>query len=834
MIKEKAIYDISGMSCSACAAHIQAAVEKLPGTSEVSVNLLQNRMQLQYDPSKTDSQTIIHTVESAGYQAAVHADQKTATDTTKATPAEIQFKQSQNQLILSIIFLVPLMYLGMGAMLHLPLPAIFTNNMMVKALAELLLTIPIMIFNRHYFTDGFTRLFQFQPNMNSLIAMGAACCFIYSVAVSFQLAAGVTNQTLGMDLYYESTGSILTLITLGKYFEARSRKATTSAISELLALLPAQAHLYKDGQSILIPTSQLKIDDIVEVKAGEAIPADGKIIYGQGAVDESAISGESLPVDKVNGDAVTAATLNTSGYFRFQITKAGSDTTLSQIIQLVEEAAASKAPISRLADTVAGIFVPIVIGLALITFGVWMFTGAAFNFALTQAVAVLVISCPCALGLATPTAIMVGTGQGAKNGILFHNAEALENLAKVDTVVFDKTGTVTSGRMQVVEVKSMENSEQDFLTIAASLEAVSDHPLAQAITRYASNLIPELLPVSEVVTLTGSGLKASLQGKSVEAGNEKLMIADGIKITETDWAKQQSQLGRTIVYFASEGKLCGMMAIADVIKTDSSKTVALFKSAGLHTVMLSGDNSVTASAIKQQAGIDEVIAPVLPDEKQSYIAALQKQGHKVLMIGDGINDAPALVQADVGMAIGSGTQVAVQAADVVLMKSSLLDAYTARQLSQKVITNIKENLFWAFFYNVIMIPVAAGVLYPAFHIRLSPMLGALAMSFSSVFVVTNALRLRFFKPETGCDKNEMTLPVRKEKVKMITKTISIEGMMCEHCAKRVIDALSAINGVTATVDLKAKNATVQFSTDITDEQLSKAVTDAGYTVTGIN
>ncbi len=836
MLKEQH-FNISGMSCAACAAHVQKAVENLNGTTRVNVNLLENSMQLEYDDSKTDENTIMAAVQKAGYAASV-AGQTDSLPVPAADESRRQTQQVRQRLLWSVGFLIPLMYISMGPMLHLPLPYFMADSVMVRALSQLVLVIPIMFLNRFYFTNGFKMLFKKAANMNSLIAIGASACFTYSLAVTFilayQLTAGLNSGSA--DLYYESAGSILTLISLGKYFEALSKHKTTRAIAELVKLLPQTALLWQDGNETTVLASQLKSGDIVSVKAGMAVPADGPIIFGSGSLDEQALTGESFPAEKTVGDRVSAATINTAGYFRFQVDSIGSDTAISKIIKLVYEASSSKAPISRLADRIAGVFVPIVIAIAVVTFTVWMLLDHNFTAAMIKAVTVLVVSCPCALGLATPTAIMVGTGVGAKNGLLFHSAAGLETLAKADTVIMDKTGTLTSGMLQVSGVYPYGCSADYLLQLTAGLEASSSHPLAAAICRYAAQNQVAAAAAAVIQTADGFGLTGRIGAKEVIIGNEAFMMQNSIDISpaRTDLDKT-GENGQTAVLAAADHQLIGLLALADTPKPSSSEAVALFKKMRLTTIMLTGDSPAAAAAVQKQCGIDQFRARVLPKDKHDIIRQLQRQGHTVVMIGDGINDAPALAAADVGMAIGSGTNAAIEAAEVVLTKSDLLDAVNAFRLSKAVMTNIKQNLFWAFFYNVIMIPLAAGVFSGWLHLSFSPMLGAAAMSFSSVFVVSNALRLNAFKPlELTSDKKEMTQPVRKEQKKMNTKTLKIEGMMCAHCQMRVEKALSSLDGVAdVKVDLGAGQAAVTLSKPVSDAELTKAVTDAGYDVTGI-
>ncbi len=819
-MKEK--MDVTGMTCSACSAHVEKCVAAVPGVEHVSVNLLQNAMQVEYDEKKTSRDRIIAAVQKAGYGVKTEAAKREAA----VAPAASEAAQMKNRLIISVVSLVLLMYISMGHMIGIPLPSFLTGteNSGAFAFTQLLLTLPILYVNRGYFINGFKRLFQRAPNMDTLIALGAGASVVYGIYAIYQIMSGLGHGDLQlahsymMDLYFESGGMILTLITVGKFLEARSKGKTSEAITKLLSLAPKTATVLREGKEVEILSKDLAAGDIVIVRAGESIPVDGVILEGRSAVDESAITGESIPVEKNPGDTVIGATMNKSGYFKMEAQRVGSDTTLSQIIQLVEEAASSKAPISKLADKVSGIFVPIVIAIAVFSAAAWLITGHTVSFALSIGIAVLVISCPCALGLATPTAIMVGTGRGASMGILIKSAESLEIAHAVKTVVLDKTGTITMGKPQITDILPNGIGADDLLELAASIEKPSEHPLASAILERAKGI----QPVTDFQQIQGKGLKAKLNGTEILAGNQKMMQDSGVDIL--DFAQKGDILsdeGKTPLYFAKDGKLAGIIAVADVVKPTSKEAIEGFHSMGIQVVMLTGDNKKTAAAIQKQLGIETVIAEVLPQDKEAEVRRLQEGGRKVAMIGDGINDAPALARADVGIAIGAGTDVAIESADIVLMKSDLKDAVNAVALSRAVIRNIKENLFWAFFYNVIGIPIAAGLLYPAFHLKLNPMIGAAAMSFSSVFVVSNALRLRLFKPKWIKERKTMT------------KTIQIEGMSCAHCSGRVEKALNAIDGVTATVDLEGKKANVQIAGNVSDDVLKAAVEDAGYEVVGI-
>ena len=841
-------FDVTGMSCSACSAHVEKAVSRVPGVDQVQVNLLQNSMVVEYEDEATDAAAIIHAVEDAGYGASVkdaHEPAKKAENDLQKRTAE-EAKKMKHRLGWSIVFLIVLMYISMGHMLGWPLPGILLGheNMMIFALTQLLLTLPIMYLNRKYYENGFKSLFHGAPNMDTLVAMGSTAAFVYSVSrlyvMGYAMGRGETDMAhmAAMNLYFESAAMILTLVTIGKYMESRSKNRTSDAITKLVDLAPKTALVVRNGRETEIPADQVQVGETVIVKPGQGIPVDGVILEGTGTVDESAITGESIPVEKKVGDRVTGATVNRAGYFQMKADRIGEDTTLSQIIRLVEEAGGSKAPIAKLADKVSGIFVPVVITIAVITIIVWLLSGATFSFALASGIAVLVISCPCALGLATPTAIMVGTGRGAEQGILIKSGESLETAHLVDTVVLDKTGTITEGHPAVAAVRMAPGvTEAELLGLAASLEKASEHPLAEAIVRYAEEAGVEVSQATEFAAEAGQGVSGMVSGRKVLAGNQKMMDAQKVTLDGMDAeAGKLSEEGRTVLYIAADQKLLGMIAVADPVKKTSAEAIREMEQMGLDVVMLTGDHEKTARAIQKQLGISRVIAQVLPQDKEREVRRLQEEGHKVAMVGDGINDAPALARADVGIAIGAGTDVAIESADIVLMKSDLLDAVTAVQLSRAVIRNIKENLFWAFCYNAIGIPLAAGVFYPLLNWQLSPMFGSAAMSFSSVFVVCNALRLKGFQPGFRKKRGGKTTAVSAEKKKgelTMKKTIKIEGMMCSHCTGRVDKALNALDGVTATVSLEDKAAYVTVDGAVTDEELKKAVVDAGYEVAGI-
>lgn len=845
-------FSITGMTCAACSARVEKSVKNLKGVSSVSVNLLKNSMVVDFDESALDENTICAAVSKAGYGASpvVKEKGKERTQRNADSDTEKAYLSMKRRLIWSIVFTVPLFYISMGHMMGWPLPGFFlgVENALAYALTLFLLALPVAIINSKYFINGFRTLFHLSPNMDSLIALGSGASFAYGIyalyKMAYALGAGdlTTVQTFAHDLYFEGAGTILTLITLGKFFEARAKRRTTDAINKLLDLAPKTARVIRDGVETEIPAEEVRIGDTVIVKAGESVPVDGTIISGHGALDESAITGESLPVDKKEGDSVIGATINTSGYFQMEAKKVGDDTALAQIIRLVDEATSSKAPIAKLADKVAGIFVPAVIAIAVVTFVIWLIVGSGFEFALTMAVSVLVVSCPCALGLATPTAIMVGTGRGAANGILIKSAEALEKAHSITTVVLDKTGTITQGRPVVTDIMPASGKdEEELVRIASSLESLSEHPLASAIVTEGKTRGTGVLPVEDFSQIPGQGIIGTIGGTAVLGGNRRMMEENGIE-TDSSIESMLAEEGKTPLYFAQDGALLGTIALADVVKPSSKAAVEELRKMGISTVMLTGDHRQTAETIRRQVGVDRCIAEVLPEDKEEEVRKLQGEGAVVAMVGDGINDAPALARADVGIAIGAGTDVAMESADIVLMKSDLMDVATAVQLSKATIKNIKENLFWAFFYNIICIPIAAGCFYAAFGLKMNPMVAALAMSFSSVFVVSNALRLRFFKPKRSttesCETGVCPLEVAEEKNtsggKKMKKEIAIEGMMCNNCVRHVTKALEAVSGVSnLTVNLEDKCARLEADPSVTDEMLTKAVTEEGYEVKGI-
>lgn len=879
-------FDVTGMTCSACSSHVEKSVGKLTGVENVSVNLLTNSMQVEFDENKLDTAGIIKAVEDAGYGAAVkdgHAKSGTKTsgqsdsqENSGLSAVEQNVKNMKKRLIVSLIFWIPLMYVSMGHMiyqwLNIPMPPFIMNflhgneNAITYAFTQFLLLLPILIANQKYFKNGFKTLWHRSPNMDSLIAIGAGAAILYGIFAIYRIGYAMGHGDMMVvhqyahDLYFESAGTILTLITIGKYLETKSKGKTSEAITKLLNLAPKTVTVVRDGVEQVVDAADVEKGEIFLVKPGESVAVDGIVLEGKSSFDESAITGESIPVPKQEGDTIVSASINKSGLIRAKATKVGEDTTIAQIIRLVEEASSSKAPIAKMADKIAGVFVPAVITIALITGVIWLISGATFEFAMSTAIAVLVISCPCALGLATPVAIMVGTGKGAENGILIKSGDALETAHQIDTVVLDKTGTITQGKPVVTDIICAAGKNADktqLLQIAGSLEKGSEHPLAEAIVNYCLTNNISLEKVTDFNALFGKGIEGTMSGTHYYAGNEKMMEEKGISLSteQKNQIQALAKQGRTPLLFADEKQFLGIVAVADVVKPTSKEAVQKFRDYGIHVIMLTGDNEVTAQAIKEQVGIDEVVAGVLPTQKEEKISALKQAGHKVAMIGDGVNDAPALASADVGIAIGAGTDVAIESADIVLMKNDLLDAVGAVKLSKAVIRNIKENLFWAFFYNSIGIPLAAGVLYPLFQIKLNPMFGAAAMSLSSVCVVSNALRLRWVKlhdakktqsephqdvaastiadinqhnaldnniKSTNNDKGESTM----------TTTISIEGMMCAHCQAHVEKALKEVAGVTeVTVSLENKNAVV--TGDASVEALKQAVVDAGYEVTDV-
>ena len=838
---------VTGMTCAACAAHVEKAAGAVAGVNSAAVNLMLGTLVCSYDRDKASPQAIIAAVEAAGYGAAPADDAKR--DIRREQDAAA--KAMGRRLLWSAVCLVPLFYLSMGHMLGLPVPAFMHRQPLLAAAVQLALCLPILLLNRAYFTVGFSRLFKGSPNMDSLVALGAAAGLTYSLIEMGLLCAG---QLAGMpDLYFESAGMILTLVTVGKYLEERSKGKTTGAITALLALAPETAVVRRNGTEVTVAADQIRAGETVIIRQGGRIPVDGTVTKGSGAVDESALTGESMPVEKTPGSSAVSATVLTSGYLELTADRVGADTTLSQIVQLMEQAAASKAPISRLADKISAVFVPVVISIAVLAAVLWATVGGmGIRFCLSIGIAVLVISCPCALGLATPVAITVATGKAAERGILIKSAASLELLGQVDTVVLDKTGTVTAGTPQVTDVLCVPGvTVEELLCAAASLEKPSGHPLADAIVQEAARRSIPLCAVSDFNAVPGGGVQAVLDGKTLYAGNDRYMTLIGAGTAALRAAAEAlAAAGKTPLYFAEEQQLLGVVAVADVVKPDSAAAIAALRRSGREVVLLTGDDRRTAEAIARQVGVERVIAQVLPQDKARCVEELQKDGRLVAMVGDGVNDAPALVTADVGLAIGAGTDVAIESADVVLMHNSLMDIVDAAALSRATLRNIRQNLFWAFFYNAIGIPVAAGVLYPALQLTLDPMLAAAAMSLSSVCVVSNALRLRGWKgaptdnhvsldksadltdnDTVHTDHTNTAASAAQQEEPTMQKTLTIEGMMCAHCAAHVEKALNALPGVTAVVDLAAKTAVV--TGDAGDEALKKAVADAGYQVTDI-
>lgn len=883
-------YNVTGMSCAACSARVEKAVSAVPGVTSCSVNLLTNSMGVEGVAAETE---IIKAVVDAGYGATIkgsgrgNADAAGSTgvkseksghymDYTEAREAleDHETPKLKKRLLASLGFLLVLMYFSMGHMMWgWTVPEFFAHNMLAQGMLQMILTIIIMVINKKFFISGFKSLLQKAPNMDTLVALGSGASFVYSTYALFAMSDAVTKGDMTLaheymhEFYFESAAMILTLITVGKMLEARSKGRTTDALKSLMELAPKTATLLKNGEELTVPIEQVEIGDEFVVRPGENIPVDGFVLEGSGAVNEAVLTGESLPVDKVVGDKVSAATVNQSGFLRCKATRVGEDTTLSQIIQMVSDAAATKAPIAKIADKVSGVFVPVVISIAIVTFIIWMLVGETLGFAIARAISVLVISCPCALGLATPVAIMVGSGMGAKHGVLFKTAVSLEEAGKTQIIALDKTGTITSGKPQVTDIYPIgEIDKKELLSYAYSLECKSEHPLAHAIVEKAKEEKVFAKKLKDFVILPGNGLLAKVGEDTLFGGNrvfaeEQLTRANDTKACEEndgklkcrklsvldestlDLAGKLASEGKTPLFFGKGDVLLGIIAVADTIKEDSPEAIRQLRNMGIHVVMLTGDNEVTAQAIGKQAGVDEVIAGVLPEGKEAVIRGLKEKG-KVAMVGDGINDAPALTRADIGIAIGAGTDVAIDAADVVLMKSRLTDVAAAIRLSRATLTNIHQNLFWAFFYNSIGIPLAAGLFIPLFQWELNPMFGAAAMSLSSFCVVTNALRLNLFqvyradrdkriknviKQGETCDDNK-----NREEEKIMEKTITIEGMMCPHCSGRVHDALEANDAIaSAVVSHETGTAVVTLAAEISDEALTQIVVDAGYKVIGI-
>lgn len=860
------------MTCSACSSRVDKAVAKLPGIKNHSVNLLKNNMLVEFDEQILSPSEIIKAVENAGYKASLLTS-NTQNNTNVSTPNKIDqaHQEMKNRLIISLIFAIPLFYISMGHMFNMPLPSFLlgTENAIAFAFTQFLLLLPIIFVNFKYYQIGFKTLFNLSPNMDSLIAIGSSAAIVYGIYAIYKIGFALGHNDLilahhfSMDLYFESAGMILTLITIGKFLESRAKGKTSDAITKLMNLAPKTAIRIQNNIESEISIDKINLNDILAVKAGTSVPVDGVIIEGYGIIDESALTGEPIPCEKTINQAVIGGTINKSGYFKMRVTKIGADTALAQIINLVDEATSSKAPIAKIADKVSGIFVPIVITLAILTTIGWLIYGESLEFALSIGICVLVISCPCALGLATPTAIMVGTGKGASYGILLKSAEALETAHNLNTVVLDKTGTITQGQPHLTDVITFNQiTPQEILTLIASLEKLSEHPLAEAIIQEATKQQLKLLPVDKFMQIPGGGITGIINNKRYFAGNQKLLTSYQLINKQIfNLGTKLAQMGKTPLYFAQEDTILGIIAIADTIKPSSKQAIKELNDLGLNVYMLTGDNLNTAKQIAFEVDIPStnIIADVLPQDKEAKIRQLQSQGQKVAMVGDGINDAPALARADVGIAIGAGTDIAIESANIILMKNNLLDVVTAIKLSKAVIKNIKQNLFWAFIYNIIGIPVAMGLFYLSFGLKLNPMIGAFAMSFSSLFVVSNALRLRFFKSNLntsnlktmnsttttnfqvvnlntiqGDDNMGLLNNLFPKKNQGTKKIINIEGMMCQHCVKHATEALQAIKGVDKVeVNLEHKNATVFIDDNVTDAQLTQAIVDAGYEVTSI-
>ena len=874
---QKETFNVTGMTCSACSARVERAVKKMEGTAEVSVNLLTNTMTLSYDAAVTSPAAIITVVEDAGYGASVKgvvgaqaAPQGGSTADAGADAAERSIRAMRSRLLTSILFLLPTMYLAMSpmfAMWGMPyavgFKAVFwgAENALTFALAQFMLVLPIMYVNRPYYVNGFRNLLHGAPNMDTLVGIGSMASALFGVFAMFRMSWGLGHGDLalvgeyGANLYFESAGMIVTLITVGKYLEARAKGQTTGALRALMELAPAEATVVRGGAEVTVPVHTIARGETVIVRPGARIPVDGQVTEGATSVDESAVTGESMPIAKTEGDTVTSGTLNVEGTIRFTATRVGEDTTIRQLIRLVDEASGSKAPIARLADRVSAVFVPVVIALALAAGGIWLLMGASVEFAFSITISILVISCPCALGLATPVAIMVGTGRGAAHGILIKSGEALEMAGNIDTVLMDKTGTLTEGRPQLVSIRPVGMDADALVALAAALEQGSEHPIAAAITAYAAERGLTVPAAADFAAVFGKGVRARVAGVDCAAGNAALLAELGIPLADAvETARaEMAERGETALIVVRAGRIVGLLGVRDAEKPTSAAAVAQMKAMNLMPVMLTGDDERTARAIAARLGITEVIAGVLPADKRAHVERLQREGHRVAMIGDGVNDAPALVQADLGIAIGAGTDVAIESADAVLVRSDLLDAVSAIRLSRSVMRNIKQNLFWAFFYNVIGIPLAAGVLYPAFGVKLSPMIGAAAMSLSSVCVVLNALRLRFFaiahEPVAAAERTAIepevtpiafamdeiheetadTAAAQGKEDFTMEKTINVKGMTCPHCVKHVTKALSGMDGVSnVNVNLEAGTATFTVARDIPDTELAAVLDDAGY------
>ncbi len=855
-------FNVTGMTCAACQANVTKCVSALDGTDKVNVNLMSGIMSVSYDENVLTPDEICGAVTAIGYKTAPQNEKKSKDSnewTKRAERTEEVKKELLFRAVSSLVLLVPLMYISMGSMIGLPLPEILskTELLPISALTQLIITLCVVVINRSFFIKGLKALIKRVPNMDSLVSVGSGAALLYGIFILYRMIYALANGDImtvehcSHKLYFESSAMILALVTLGKYFEARSKSRTSDAISKLISLAPKTANVIRDGKEITVDAEELAVGDIVVIRDGDSIPADGIITEGFGFIDQSAVSGESMPVEKAVGEKVICATVNKNGSFKFRTTEVGENTTLSQIVRLVDEAGNTKAPIARLADKVSGIFVPTVIGISILTLAVWLLVGKGFEFALSCAISVLVISCPCALGLATPVAIMVATGKAAELGILVKSAEALETLHSVDTVVLDKTGTITTGTPRVTDIVILDAGTEpnDFIRIAASLEGGSSHPLSAAITEYAKKkeLYSTLPSLTDFLSESGLGVRGKVGEKNYIAGNRRFIDQNGVTLSKEALTKLDALAteGKTPMIFASEEKAIGIIAARDTVRESSASAIKRLKKMGIRTVMLTGDNALTAEAVRRETEVDEVISDVLPMGKEECISALRSKGARVAMVGDGINDAPALVGADVGIAIGAGSDIAIDSADVVLIKNSLEDVVSAIKLSRATVRNIKMNLFWAFFYNVLGIPLAAGALYPLFAITLNPMIGSAAMSMSSVCVVSNSLRLRRFKDTQKAVQNEAEEKIENEikneietqierKEQKMKKTLSIKGMMCNHCRMHAEKALTAVEGVvSAAVSLEEEKAEVTLSHDVADEVLIKAIVDAGYEATVI-
>lgn len=866
MKKEK--FEIQGMTCSSCSAHVEKAVRKLEGVNSVEVNLISNNMVVEFDENKLSNGLIIKAVIGAGYGACEftpnkNLGEKKTSDNTYKKEINESIKKMKKRLILSFVFLIPLMYVAMHHMLGSALVPNFISeifdgaeNALKFALTQLVLLIPIIILNRNYFINGFKRLIKRAPNMDSLIAIGSFAATVYGFFAIYMISTGLRNSDMAQvekymhDIYFESAGTILTLITLGKYLETKSKGKTNEAITKLVNLVPKTASVIRNGQEIEVEVSDIKENETVLIKPGSNIPVDGIIVEGESAIDESSITGESIPVDKKVGEKVISGTVNKNGFLKIKATKVGANTTIAQIIKLVEEASNSKAPISKLADKVSGVFVPVVIIIAFITTFIWLITGQTFEFALSTGIAVLVISCPCALGLAVPVAIMVGTGKGAEKGILIKSAESLEMLHLIDTVILDKTGTITEGKPKVVDIISFINEDKlELLKYAASIEKNSEHPLANAILEKAIQEKIEIPEVKNFKAISGRGIEAFIDDVKFIGGNYAFMKENEVGLKSLNGRnKDFEEQGKTVLYFAKEKNLLGFVVVADTIKESSKEAIESFKEMNLEIAMLTGDNKAVAGSIANELGITNIFSEVLPQDKERIVRKFQEKGKKVAFVGDGINDSPALVRADIGIAIGQGTDIAIESADIVLIKNSLTDVVTALELGKAVMRKIRQNLFWAFFYNIIGIPVAAGVLYPIWQIKLNPMIGAAAMSFSSVSVVTNALLLRRFKSKyitkasnenlredaKKCDKSCEIKLDKKEERNVMRKVILVEGMHCNHCKMAVEKVLTKLeNVVSAEVNLEDKTATVEYEGALENKKITEAITEEGFEVVKI-